>query len=525
MKQKNKGITLIALVITIIVLLILAGVAISTLTGDNGILTKAVTAKKNTENASAKERIQIEVLGSYEGNGTLDVDTLKSNISAHIPEAVVEGDTFPITVTLDGQTFTVDAEGNVESAGPTATVTDVKVVSNANGTGNDSDIAADSQTEGTELYISFKASIQDGTIKTVTCDNGTVTKVGDLWVTKITNNGTYKFTIVGTVDGEDWTTIYSKKVDKYAKRAGIKVGDYINYEPDSTSQTTYSKDNLVQDITGSTSNTADITRDNLKWQVLRIHDDGSMDLIGSPTSQNIYFSDATGYNNGVYVMHDICEKLYSRNGIKARSVTLEDMESWLTDAGKTAKSNYISNQVSGLSASSYIEKVNTENNTVTYKKSYSYYPNLYASENGSGINTETVKTDGIKDTNKAELDKTTRSTTEKSYKQADNLTTTQTYYYIPINSTNYGDGSKALYNSTYFWVASRSVFCGSNNAFFGLRFANTSMDGYGMFGSSNTSFNIYDRLRPVVSLGSEVQVTASSTASSSTGTPHTITQY
>ena len=44
-KEKN-GITLIALVITIIVLLILAGVAIATLTGDNGILTKAQNAKE-----------------------------------------------------------------------------------------------------------------------------------------------------------------------------------------------------------------------------------------------------------------------------------------------------------------------------------------------------------------------------------------------------------------------------------------------------------------------------------------------
>ena len=113
-KTNNKGITLIALVITIIVLLILAGVAISTLTGDNGILTKAVTAKKDTENASAKERIQIEVMASYGEDGTLDVDTLKSNISAHIPDAVVEGDTFPITVTLDGQTVIIDGNGNVE---------------------------------------------------------------------------------------------------------------------------------------------------------------------------------------------------------------------------------------------------------------------------------------------------------------------------------------------------------------------------------------------------------------------------
>ena len=45
-KKQAKGITLIALVITIIVLLILAGVTIATLTGENGILTKAQNAKK-----------------------------------------------------------------------------------------------------------------------------------------------------------------------------------------------------------------------------------------------------------------------------------------------------------------------------------------------------------------------------------------------------------------------------------------------------------------------------------------------
>ena len=48
-QKKEKGITLIALVITIIVLLILAGVTIATLTGDNGILTKANEAKESTE--------------------------------------------------------------------------------------------------------------------------------------------------------------------------------------------------------------------------------------------------------------------------------------------------------------------------------------------------------------------------------------------------------------------------------------------------------------------------------------------
>ena len=53
--RKSKGITLIALVITIIVLLILAGVAISMLSGENGILTKAAEAKTKTEEGQKQE--------------------------------------------------------------------------------------------------------------------------------------------------------------------------------------------------------------------------------------------------------------------------------------------------------------------------------------------------------------------------------------------------------------------------------------------------------------------------------------
>ena len=52
----NKGITLIALVITIVVLLILASVSIAMLTGDNGILTKANEAKQQTEYKNGKKK-------------------------------------------------------------------------------------------------------------------------------------------------------------------------------------------------------------------------------------------------------------------------------------------------------------------------------------------------------------------------------------------------------------------------------------------------------------------------------------
>ncbi len=59
LKKSMKGITLIALVITIIVLLILAGVSIATLTGENGILTRANDAKEKTEEAEKDEKANL----------------------------------------------------------------------------------------------------------------------------------------------------------------------------------------------------------------------------------------------------------------------------------------------------------------------------------------------------------------------------------------------------------------------------------------------------------------------------------
>ena len=69
-KTKNKGITLIALIVTIIVLLILAGVTISTLTGNNGIITKANDAKFKTNLSALEEEIEIYRVGEQLNNKT-----------------------------------------------------------------------------------------------------------------------------------------------------------------------------------------------------------------------------------------------------------------------------------------------------------------------------------------------------------------------------------------------------------------------------------------------------------------------
>ena len=100
----NKGITLIALVITIIVLLILAGVTIAALSGDNGILKRATEAKEQTNQKNDEET---EKIGGYEstidqyvdGNGGAgtnftNVNTSDSNPAGAVPanSTVVEAD-------------------------------------------------------------------------------------------------------------------------------------------------------------------------------------------------------------------------------------------------------------------------------------------------------------------------------------------------------------------------------------------------------------------------------------------------
>lgn len=74
----EKGITLIALVVTIIVLLILAGISISMLTGENGILTKTNVAKESTELSTYKKELNSWKLEQLMKNEDFFEDTLSA---------------------------------------------------------------------------------------------------------------------------------------------------------------------------------------------------------------------------------------------------------------------------------------------------------------------------------------------------------------------------------------------------------------------------------------------------------------
>ena len=88
------------------------------LTGQNGILTQAQNAKTTNESKSAEEKVKLAVMGARADDGTLTVGKLRTELANY--GGTVEGDTFPVTATVDGKSFTVDANGNVTVSGSSA---------------------------------------------------------------------------------------------------------------------------------------------------------------------------------------------------------------------------------------------------------------------------------------------------------------------------------------------------------------------------------------------------------------------
>lgn len=121
-RKTNKGITLIALVITIIVLLILAGVSIAMLTGDNGILTQANNAKDTTDYKNAEEAVQMETAGSFDNNGKYSKDIAKNNLKNNLgipADDITDNEDGTLIVKYKGYTFTVDVNGRLKKDGGT----------------------------------------------------------------------------------------------------------------------------------------------------------------------------------------------------------------------------------------------------------------------------------------------------------------------------------------------------------------------------------------------------------------------
>ena len=171
--KRNKGITLIALVVTIIVLLILAGVSINMLTGQNGILNRASEAKEKTGNAQTEELVKFAVMSSIGTDGLIDLNQLKTEIESQ--GGRVTGTTFPVTVTIGKLSYQIDQTGNITEASTTPQIS--YTVTNTDGT-EITDTANSNLPESAKLNVTI-TNISELTVTSLKIKNssGTVCKI------------------------------------------------------------------------------------------------------------------------------------------------------------------------------------------------------------------------------------------------------------------------------------------------------------------------------------------------------------
>ena len=152
-------------------------------------------------------------------------------------------------------------------------------------------------------------------------------------------------------------------VDK-VKNNTIKIGDYIKYEADSADTSEIL--NELGTYSGTDTNTANtLKQEKLNWRVLDV-EDGKVRLISdAPTTSTIALSGYNGYNNAVYLLDHTCRILYSNSTLSSnvQNLKIEDIE------------NYITN-----------ERENVSINYYTYEGSEIYYPMILQKEKIQKVN-------------------------------------------------------------------------------------------------------------------------------------------
>ena len=214
--KRNKGITLIALVITIIVLLILAGVTIAALTGDNGILGRAIDAREQTDIAEEKEKVALAAQAALIDNSGRDI--LQQDLDKELENgfgknkySVEEGEHneeqgYIVTITDTGRRYFVDKNGKVEQMIPGPIVT--------HSINPDTQVA-----EGEKITITINATATEGKIIKITKPDGTSVENTTTTTYEVEENGQYKFIVEQSNGGKTTYTVEitnGKYVEKFS---------------------------------------------------------------------------------------------------------------------------------------------------------------------------------------------------------------------------------------------------------------------------------------------------------------------
>ena len=229
-KNKSKGITLIALVITIIVLLILAGVTIATLTGENGILTRASDIDVETRAASVEERKNLwkteKQTDNYVGENTAQtlgelLDDLEGEDLITAEERTKIEETGHVVIGSKDISF---SDGLTETS---YTITSSLDEVNFNKIITEGDITIE-KPGFTNYTIEGVSASQDGeyvTSGSVAGKSGNLEIIGDI------SDATFSYTLTNFMQGDE--TFYCKiNIDgeEHYKEIKIIQGDVVAYE-------------------------------------------------------------------------------------------------------------------------------------------------------------------------------------------------------------------------------------------------------------------------------------------------------
>ena len=304
-----------------------------------------------------------------------------------------------------------------------------------------------------------------------------------------------------------------------------KVGEIVNYTPD-TPSTGYDLSTAKSGY--SSAQTIDGRYDPTTWKIMEVDENGNVTkLFGVPSrsQSTVYFKGSTGYNNGVYLLNDICKTRYGNAilGTTARSLNIEDIELRMSATGivkRNENKGYYNNSIQ-------------YGTTKTFTGSNIQYPSIYAHEKYSGTNISNVSNgtqiiagnidiiaqDKMNPNGKIGSDniyKTLSTTSETTQLASNVLTCTQTYYYWGNTSNSYFNDID-FYNmifgtDTNFWIASRYTGClsGDSYVYWDIRNVDGNALGGLNFFASDGSRSYDNPLTPVVYISSGIQIKSGS---------------
>ncbi len=269
--RKNKGITLIALVVTIIVLLILAGISINMLTGQNGILKRAGEAKRRTGEAQERENIQVAITSAQTEDFAKESEITDETLRKEIKN-------------------TMGSDNNLSGTGPWW----------YNGEKNDYIINKKGKIleKGTLTYMYEKALIDNCEKEDGTCTNGEHLHVGDY--VNLTNPTEGSITISASDSGMD--------------NAGVNGVTNQTFD--------IAENQLNWRVLGE--------NDAGEIELIAGSPMKSTNVVESKNVPGLYMYKAKAYVNGVEILNNIC-KMYKENDktgyiSSARSVTQSDID-------------------------------------------------------------------------------------------------------------------------------------------------------------------------------------------------------